>query len=413
MLSLEAMLKTAGEKCYFRGTHRSRAPEDTFLRVRPRLDTFGITRVANVTGLDKIGIPVYLTMRPNSRSLSVAQGKGVDAAAAKVSSVMEAIEAHHAEFNSCLTRLESYQVLRSQEPVAHPEALPLRKGGRFSERRPLPWALGFDLLKNEPVWVPFELVHANATVPAVPGSGCFASSTNGLASGNELTEAVLHGLYEVIERDALALWQHSAPSRFETDRLNPSTVDDPACVELLSRFEKAEISATAWNITSDVEVAAFYAMVVDPSTDHLLKPVPGAYGVGCHLDRGVALARALTEAAQTRLTIIAGSRDDVTRAHYRGFQAEKVLEFDRRIAASGPGRMDFRSTPSSSNPTFKEDLLRVLTRLGAAGIERVIVVDLSRPGLPLSVVRVIVPGLEGPSESPWYQPGVRVRGRSA
>jgi hypothetical protein len=43
----------------------------------------------------------------------------------------------------------------------------------------------------------------------------------------------------------------------------------------------------------------------------------------------------------------------------------------------------------------------------------VLVVDLSYPGMPISVVRVIVPGLEGATDSPSYCPGVRVRAQLA
>src|SRR5439155_960795 len=57
----------------------------------------GITRVANITGLDRIGIPVVTVCRPNARSLSVSQGKGVTLAAARASGLMEATELYHAE----------------------------------------------------------------------------------------------------------------------------------------------------------------------------------------------------------------------------------------------------------------------------------------------------------------------------
>jgi YcaO-like protein with predicted kinase domain len=284
-----------------------------------------MTCVANVTGLDWIGIPLYLSVRPNSRSIFVAQRKGVDSAAAKVSSIVEAIETQQAEFNSCLTRLESYAALRGQGAVADPQALLMRQGSLFSERRAIPWTFGFDLLRSEPKWVPFELVHANATVPAVPGSGCFASSTNGLASSNNACEAIPHGLYEVIERDALAIWEHSAPARWKADRLDWNTDNAPVFAELIGRLENAGISVIGWNSTSDVGLPAFFAIIFDKSRNPLLKPLPAAAGAGCHLDREVALARALTEEAQSRLTAFAGicqqlataNRTDKRRQHTR------------------------------------------------------------------------------------------------
>ena len=77
-----------------------------------------------------------------------------------------------------------------------------------------------------PVWVPFELVSADYTLPLPPGSGCFQASTNGLASGNHPLEAVCHGLCEVMERDASTLWRLSGDGR-DRRALDPSTVTDP------------------------------------------------------------------------------------------------------------------------------------------------------------------------------------------
>src|ERR1700712_3043758 len=84
-------------KAYLRGTHRLVPPAQTVERVRPMLRALGITRVADVTGLDSIGIPVVMVCRPNARSLSVAQGKGQDLDAARASGLMESIEQWHAE----------------------------------------------------------------------------------------------------------------------------------------------------------------------------------------------------------------------------------------------------------------------------------------------------------------------------
>src|SRR3954465_14463995 len=95
------------------GTHRVIPPAETLARLRPHLEEYSITRLANVTELGEIGIPVVLAIRPNARSLSVAQGKGVDLAAAKVSALMESIEQHHAEHDRLGVRWASYEDLRA------------------------------------------------------------------------------------------------------------------------------------------------------------------------------------------------------------------------------------------------------------------------------------------------------------
>jgi ribosomal protein S12 methylthiotransferase accessory factor YcaO len=93
----DAVLSDADAKTWSCGTHRCIPPTDTLSRIVPLMSRFGITRLANVTGLDRIGLPVVAAYRPNSRSLAVAQGKGVTLEAAKASALMEAIELYHAE----------------------------------------------------------------------------------------------------------------------------------------------------------------------------------------------------------------------------------------------------------------------------------------------------------------------------
>ena len=223
VLNLDSLLKSESAKTHFEGTHRTISPETTWARMSPFLPSLGITRLANVTGLDRVGIPVYMSCRPNSRSLAVSQGKGLSNISAKVSALMESTEQWHGEFNSCLTRVESYAHLKSGALVCDPDLLPLVERSAFTSSRPIPWAMGTDLLSGRPIWVPYEMVHVNTTVPFVPGSGCFVSGSNGLASGNNLLEAILHGLYELVERDALALWEIATPDRWSYRRVDSAS----------------------------------------------------------------------------------------------------------------------------------------------------------------------------------------------
>ena len=82
---------------YRAGTFRTSGPEETWRRVSPRLATFGITRVADIAGLDEIGLPVHVAYRPVGRTLAVSVGTGLTAAQSQVSAVMESIETWHAE----------------------------------------------------------------------------------------------------------------------------------------------------------------------------------------------------------------------------------------------------------------------------------------------------------------------------
>src|SRR3954470_9324245 len=118
-------------KGFRHGTHRLVAPEQTLQRIQPLLRSVGITRVANITGLDVIGIPVVAVMRPNSRSIAVAQGKGLDLTAAKVSGLMEAIENFHAERIRAPLALASWDEMCERGAMLDVSSLPRAAGGAF------------------------------------------------------------------------------------------------------------------------------------------------------------------------------------------------------------------------------------------------------------------------------------------
>src|SRR5438552_592107 len=77
------------KKRFVDGTHRARSPRATLARMRPLMKRLGITRLACLTGLDAVGVPVWAAIRPNGRSLSTSQGKGLSDDAAAVSALME------------------------------------------------------------------------------------------------------------------------------------------------------------------------------------------------------------------------------------------------------------------------------------------------------------------------------------
>jgi ribosomal protein S12 methylthiotransferase accessory factor len=75
----------------------------------------------------------------------------------------------------------------------------------------------------------------------------------------------------------------------------------------------------------------------------------------------------------------------------------------------GEPRRDFRAMPSYESGTCAEDLAWLLERLREIGIAEVVEVDLTREEFGIAVVRVVIPGLEGPDDHDRYAPGPRVR----
>jgi YcaO-like protein with predicted kinase domain len=391
-------------KRFWQGTHRTADPGETLARVRPYAARMGITRVGNITGLDRIGIPVAIAVRPNSRSVSVSQGKGLELPQAMASALMEACEGFHAEEIGPVRRL-SYRQLAANDTVADPAEL--CAGSReFDEHAAISWIEGYDLLRREPCWVPAEIVHTDYTVRQP--DGYFLAGSNGLASGNHVTEAINAALYELVERDAVALWIARPILRRAHCALDLGSVDDPDCRALLARYEAAGIAVRVWNVTTDIGIAAFLCEIRDLSAGDPRR-LRRFHGSGCHADRAIALSRALTEAAQTRLTYIAGIRDDLSPAEYEEAPEAEIGDalLDALARESAPVR--FNDIPSFAADDLTEDLQWALNRQGAVGIARAVAVNLTRPEFAIPVVRLVIPGLEWDPHHPNYQPGPRAR----
>lgn len=392
-----------GAKRFRAGTHRVVDPATTLARVLPLAPRMGITRVAVLTGLDVLGVPVVAAMRPNSRSIAVHQGKGVTLDAAKASAVMEAVETFHAETMSLPLRLAAHDELAA---AADPAALPRAAGRALGDARIL-WVAARELLGGGELFVPHELVTADYTHPAPAGSGFFQATTNGLASGNHWLEAVLHGLYEVVERDAIAMWRAGGERARDARAVALDSVDGEVSAGLLARYRAAEVAVRVWDVTSDIGLACFVALAVAPGGVDGVEPELGS---GCHADRDVALSRALSEAAQARLTRISGARDDFGPETFGDDAKAERLDMAARWMRS-PARRAFQDAPDCTGPTLRHDLDAALARLDNVGLRQVAYVDLSRAEFGIPVARVIVPGLEGPwtPETGDYTPGARAR----
>jgi ribosomal protein S12 methylthiotransferase accessory factor len=397
-------------KRFVKGTHRTRSPKETLAAYRPLMQRLGITRLANVTGLDSIGIPVYMAIRPASRVLSVSQGKGLDKDAAAASALMESIELWHAERLALPMRFESHQaLLRSREPVVMAlDDLPRLPGDAPPRDRPLLWVRGQDLFSGEPIWVPEESIGANMVLPQGQRP-IFLRGGNGLASGNHLLEATVHALSEAVERDAVTLWYlDDDADRTKATQLDLATVDDAACKACIERLRAAEVHCAAWDATSDLGIPAYVCTIFDEPGMHAV----GAFsGYGAHLSPSIALLRALTEAVQSRLTQISGGRDDMLPSSYQRGRDEALLKAIHDEAFDPPPVLDFRQRQSLSTDSFEGDLAAILERLSKASLREAIAVDLSRPEVGVPVVKVVVPGLAAYHGHP-HAPGSRERARA-
>jgi len=375
-------------KKYKKDTHRAVPPEETLSRIESKMAAAGITRVAEITDLDRIGIPVFSSIRPTAEdgAISVYNGKGATPAEARVSAMMEGIERYSAEVHDRELVSGRFSELGSCGNALNPDELILPHSSDHDQS--IQWTSGYDLMNDGEILVP-----ASAVFHPLPLSrdhaAIFRTNTNGLASGNEIEEAIFHGLSEVIERDA---WSLVEASRNTGPAI--TSPDNGMIGDLMDRFSDAEVSVQIRDMTSDIGIPTFAAV----SDDTLLKdPALLTIGMGTHTNAYVAMLRAITEVAQSRLTQIHGAREDTTVAEFRkklGYERTKRLNRHWFGASDGTGEIDFAGITSFKSDDFLDDIAYMIKNLEGAGMDRVIVVDLTRSEIDVPVVRVIVPGLE-------------------
>ena len=182
------------EITYFKGTHRVIAPEKTIENNKDKLKIAGITRIADITDLDRIGLPIYTAIRPTAEdgAVSIYGGKGISKSHAKASAMMEGFERYSAEKqDSDDTIISTIDEISKKGEYINPESLNLPKDFKKESLNsmPLEWSLSHDIISDEDYYVPTNAIYH----PYLHNNDCqslFKSHTNGLASGNILDEAI-------------------------------------------------------------------------------------------------------------------------------------------------------------------------------------------------------------------------------
>jgi YcaO-like protein with predicted kinase domain len=398
-------------------SERTVPAQETLARAAVESARLGVTRLADITGLDRVGIPVHTAVVPKSDdTISTYNGKGVQPIDSKTGALMEAIERQTA-LRSQVPMVEgSYYHLRLGKcAITDPKTFNHKLRKSYREDRSYFWIEGYDLMAKEPVLVPASLAGYGPRYLGV-GSPHTLNSSNGLASGNCFEEALCHALCELLERDAWTfaeLRSHWIPCAQREALVGPAVAsegldDVNACPRidlseagepisgLLAKFDCAGLRPVIRDITSELGICSVMASVADDS-------VPGFpqvhSGIGAHPNARIAIIRALTELAQSRAADIQAAREDLLPAdaeatpaamHLR--RAHKIEPGRWTIRQAGPLR-PLRGMASVENEDIADDIRLIFSRLARHGMERAIVVDFSEPG-GFPVVRVLVPGLE-------------------
>lgn len=376
-------------------TDRSLSALQTWRRIEPFLLPHGITRMARMTGLDHIGLPVWNAVMPNARSLSIAQGKGVTDMEARVSAAMEGLERAIAAtpWPDPTYGSAAGLIAEGHECLLLPE-LTATGSTDLDPHEVIAWLPGQDLASGRMLHVPREAVTLDRTDVAPR----FWQSSDGLASGNTVLEARFHGLMERIERDAEALF-HGLPLQLAMQRVfDPQQLFSPVLDGLVSQVRLGGLSVMFFDMTTDngIPVILCHLGPGDVTGRRHVPAIAVTGGAGAHPVPWRAAVRALTEAAQSRITFIAGNRDDIDPGIYRRPVEPWILK-----AFSQPP-MPRTLTAKIEESDLEHLFAHALDRLAATDAGRIISVPLSDPALPFHVEKVIAPGLEHP-------PGARLR----
>jgi ribosomal protein S12 methylthiotransferase accessory factor len=361
-------------------------PAETLERIKSVIPEVGITRVADISGLDRVGLPVFSAIRPSAAdgAISVYAGKGITESEARVSVIMEAVERFSAEVENFKEQLlfDSYDNLSTDNSALNPADLILP--GRLSSDTKIEWYPSWDILNDEEVLVP-----ANAVFhPYRPQQGrwqLFRSNTNGLASGNVIEEAIFHGLMEVVERDAVSI--------AEINR-NPGVglnVGAGPVGDIIKTFESHGIRIHLWWVPTDTDTPSIVAASDDEKMRDAALLVMGA---GSHTDPQIAAVRALTEVAQSRATQIHGAREDTNRESVaRSIGYERMKRLNKHWLAEPGETIELDAIETSATDSIDGDIKLTLGRLNNVA-DRVIVSDITVSAIGVPAVRVIIPGFE-------------------
>ena len=392
------------------GTWRNRSAAETIgMLLRPEvLEAIGVTRVAHVDGLDRLGLPTVVAHRPRGTSLSSHQGKGIDHELATISALMEALECDRAERFERVDRIASLNELLAEGRTAVvPEDLP---GPRLFSCPP---GVEEDLARD---WIEFEDLGAAGgggehLVPASLvrldfdtdhhrhrlESRWLPPNTNGIAAGNSESEADLHAICEVVERHAMA-----APAAMVS--MDPDGTSDPLISTLARHLDDAEIEVRlqlrlgrTCNDQHFVRIPTYLCLLIDHGPKAIRRP--SSFGSGSHPSPRVAILRAITEAVQARTSLVAGARDDILPEVYeRSSQAHHDQPEPERIGSQP-------IQPLGITPTNTGRLVEAcIGRLADAGFDRVLARSLESANedaaAAVPVRRIVIPGMH-------FDPGVQ------
>ena len=367
-------------------------PTQTFDTASKYMGQLGISRVTQITRMDRLGLPVFASIRPRGMTLRVHAGKGMAEIDAKTGALMEAIEFAVAEPQATPWKMELPTIaeLAGQLPggLRFVDLIP-KCGSPVYEHDIIPAVQCTDIVSGELAILPAQLVFL--PLFKKPWPNLFGSTSNGLASGNNIHEATLHGLLEVLERDVISMNMPQDISHW----VNPDSFPPPF-LNLSRTWAKDGVVIAVRSIPNEYDLPCFHAILHEAGSTTI--NLAGGYGL--HLDPGIALARAICEAAQSRLTHIHGGRDDITDFYtkYDSKNAAILEQMDETLIQQFTNtalRTDFPQIRAAAmHENLEQQLESLLSHLVKLGFTQVYRYVFDTQLSDLAVVKIIVPRCE-------------------
>lgn len=347
----------------------------------------GVTRLADITRLDRAGVPVWQAVRPFSRAMSVHQGKGASAAEAQLGALLEAVESDAAERFAEVDITSCWNKLDPDRRPCHLDDFGRDRTRPPQGHRTLSWveatrADGTALL------VPFASVSLDLTILK---NSPFERSSAGLATGATREEARRVALFELIERDACARFFAEGPIERLECEIDPATIGFDWFGALHDRLLSNNLDMRLFAAASPLLLPVVVAAVTD--RQKTARPYAATIGHAAHPEPEIALWKALSEALQSRLTLISGARDDC----WPWLYTDRSDGIAGSIAPPTPTGFDqIPFTRFDRGPNELDELVGALHELGAT---ETAFLTIAEPD-GFFVVRAFAPGLGSLAKAP-------------
>jgi len=381
-------------------------PDRALAREYERVDVEAALERAERTLDDRVGVvsevgeiasfpaPYYLARNADTSGFSdvqaAAQAAGVDADwnAAFMKALGEALERYAAGVyrESAFTRAPPAAVVNGDDgstpghEAVSPAALVRPDGMDVDPDQPIPWIAGANLASGDPALLPAEAVQFPP-----PERRYLTPITTGLGLGSSQVDALLSGLYEVVERDATMLAWYSTVDPLEL------AVDDPEYDELARRARSEDLQVTSLLVTVDVDVPVVATAVHRAHGDW----PQFAVGSGANLDPDAAARSSLAEAIQNWMELrsmgrATASEESGAIGRYASFPATA------RSFVDADGTVPADSVGPDAAPEGVAELDALVDRVESVGLTpyaaRLTPRDLR--AVDLEVVRAVVPGTQ-------------------